>query len=110
MGDYDSVSSPKARLVKALDKLETIMQHNRGLNPRNSIIDLALGYGRQYTGEHPVIIALRTALGHESAVQPRSLKLDPRLRAKVLSRKLVDAALRLVGSSDFAAAFAFAHG
>lgn len=33
VGDYDSVSSPEARLVKALDKLETIMQHNRGLNP-----------------------------------------------------------------------------
>ena len=32
VGDYESVSSPEARLVKALDKLETIMQHNQGLN------------------------------------------------------------------------------
>ena len=32
VGDYESVSWPEARLVKALDKLETIMQHNQGLN------------------------------------------------------------------------------
>ena len=31
--EYESAASPEARLAKALDKLETIMQHNQGLNP-----------------------------------------------------------------------------
>ena len=31
--EYESASSSEARLAKALDKLETIMQHNQGLNP-----------------------------------------------------------------------------
>ena len=32
--EYESGSSAEARLAKALDKLETIMQHNQGLNPK----------------------------------------------------------------------------
>ena len=31
--EYESATSPEARLAKALDKLETIMQHNQGQNP-----------------------------------------------------------------------------
>ena len=31
--EYEAAASPEAKLAKALDKLETIMQHNQGLNP-----------------------------------------------------------------------------
>jgi putative hydrolase of HD superfamily len=35
--DYESATSAEARLAKAMDKLETIMQHNQGLNPENFV-------------------------------------------------------------------------
>jgi len=55
--EYESGSSGEARLAKALDKLETIMQHNQGLNPKAFDYRFNLGYGQQYTGGHPVIVA-----------------------------------------------------
>ena len=64
--EYESGSSGEARLAKALDKLETIMQHNQGLNPKAFDYRFNLGYGQQYTGGHPVIVALRAALDRET--------------------------------------------
>jgi putative hydrolase of HD superfamily len=64
--EYESAASPEARLAKALDKLETIMQHNQGLNPEEFDYRFNLGYGQQYTGGHPVIVALRAALDRET--------------------------------------------
>ena len=55
----------RGRLAKALDKLETIMQHNQGLNPEEFDYRFNLGYGQQYAGGHPVIVALRAALDRE---------------------------------------------
>src|ERR671926_118420 len=31
--EYEAASSPEARVAKALDKIETILQHNQGRNP-----------------------------------------------------------------------------
>lgn len=64
--EYESASSSEARLAKALDKLETIMQHNQGLNPEEFDYRFNLGYGQQYTEGHPVIVALRAALDRET--------------------------------------------
>lgn len=60
--EYEAASTPEARLAKALDKLETIMQHTQGLNPPDFDYRFNLGYGRQYTADHPVIVALRATL------------------------------------------------
>ena len=67
--EYEAAASPEARLVKALDKLETILQHNQGRNPPGFDYRFNLGYGRQYTGGHPLIVALRELLDQETAAR-----------------------------------------
>jgi putative hydrolase of HD superfamily len=64
--EYESATSAEARLAKALDKLETIMQHNQGLNPTDFDYGFNLGYGQQYTAGHPLIVAFRAALDRET--------------------------------------------
>jgi putative hydrolases of HD superfamily len=64
--EYEAADTPEARLAKALDKLETIMQHTQGRNPPDFDYRFNLGYGRQYTAGHPVIVALREALDAET--------------------------------------------
>jgi putative hydrolase of HD superfamily len=60
--EYDSARSPEAQLAKGLDKLETILQHTQGRNPPDFDYRFNLTYGRQYTGGHPVLVALRARL------------------------------------------------
>jgi len=65
--EYEAASSPEARLAKALDKLETILQHTQGRNPPGFDHTFNLTYGRQYTEDPDVIAALRTLLDGETA-------------------------------------------
>jgi putative hydrolase of HD superfamily len=67
--EYEAAASPEARLVKALDKLETILQHNQGKNPPDFDYAFNLEYGRQYTTGHPVIVALRKLMDEETRSQ-----------------------------------------
>jgi putative hydrolases of HD superfamily len=60
--EYDDGSTPEARMAKALDKLETIMQHNQGENPARFDYEFNLGYGRRYTSAHPLTERIRTLL------------------------------------------------
>lgn len=48
--EYEFAKSPEARVVKALDKLETLLQHVQGANP-DGFVDYAfnLDYGKRYT-------------------------------------------------------------
>jgi putative hydrolases of HD superfamily len=57
--EYEFASSREARIVKALDKIETIIQHNQGANPPGFDYQFNLQYGRKFAGEHPVIAQLR---------------------------------------------------
>jgi putative hydrolase of HD superfamily len=59
--------SPEARVAKALDKLETILQHTQGENPPEFDYRFNLGYGRAFTADHPVIVRLREILDRETA-------------------------------------------
>lgn len=65
--EYESAATPEARLAKALDKLETILQHTQGDNPQDFDYRFNLGYGRAFTGQHPVIVALREVLDRETS-------------------------------------------
>jgi len=60
--EYEAASTPEARLAKALDKLETILQHNQGANPAGFDYDFNLDYGRKYTDMHPLLAEVRAAL------------------------------------------------
>jgi putative hydrolase of HD superfamily len=67
--EYEAACTPEARLAKALDKLETILQHTQGQNPLDFDYRFNLTYGRQYTGGHPVLIALRERLDRDTAAR-----------------------------------------
>ncbi|WP_120497251.1 HD domain-containing protein [Kiloniella sp. EL199] len=47
--EYDQGSSKEAQLAKALDKLETILQHTQGKNPKNFDYEFNLTYGKKQT-------------------------------------------------------------
>ena len=47
--DYENLRSPEARLAKAFDKLETLLQHTQGKNPPDFDYAFNLDYGKKYT-------------------------------------------------------------
>ena len=60
--EYEAARTPEAKVAKALDKLETILQHTQGRNPPDFDYRFNLEYGRQHTTEPPLIAAIRAAL------------------------------------------------
>ncbi len=64
--EYEAAATPEAQLAKALDKLETILQHNQGKNPADFDYHFNLGYGRQYTSDDPLIATIRQVLDAET--------------------------------------------
>ena len=60
--EYEAASTPEARLAKALDKLETILQHTQGDNPDDFDYRFNLSYGTEYTDLDPLVASLRTLL------------------------------------------------
>lgn len=67
--EYEAAATPAARLAKALDKLETILQHSQGANPPDFDYAFNLGYGREYTAGHPLLERLRAELDAETAAR-----------------------------------------
>lgn len=64
--EYEAAASPEAKIAKALDKLETIMQHTQGKNPPAFDYRFNLGYGREHTADQPLIAAVRAILDAET--------------------------------------------
>ena len=64
--EYEGAATLEARVAKALDKLETILQHNQGLNPEGFDYRFNLAYGQQYTGVHPLLAEIRSMLDEET--------------------------------------------
>jgi len=64
--EYEGGTSPEARATKALDKLETILQHNQGSNPDNFDYEFNLAYGRAYTDRVPIAARIRDLLDVET--------------------------------------------
>lgn len=60
--EYESAETPTAKLAKALDKLETILQHTQGTNPPGFDYRFNLGYGREHTATPPLIATIRAIL------------------------------------------------
>ncbi|HWK90151.1 MAG TPA: HD domain-containing protein [Longimicrobium sp.] len=69
--EYEAARSPEARLAKALDKLETILQHTQGRNPPDFDYRFNLGYGRAYTADHPLLVSIRALLDEETERRAR---------------------------------------
>jgi putative hydrolases of HD superfamily len=64
--EYNRGESEEAKLAKALDKMETIIQHNQGDNPDDFDYGFNLQYGEKYTHYHPVIRAIRDLIDQET--------------------------------------------
>ena len=71
--EYNANATPEARLVKALDKAETIIQHNQGRNPADSGYRFNLGYGKEYFKGNGFLRELRTILDEETDEEMREL-------------------------------------
>jgi len=64
--EYNQCSTEEAKLVKALDKAETIIQHNQGLNPKDFDYEFNLNYGKKYFEEDETLKAFREAIDEET--------------------------------------------
>lgn len=64
--EYEAGRTAEARLAKALDKLETILQHTQGRNPPDFDYRYNLDYGHRYTSDDPLILLLREVLDVET--------------------------------------------
>ena len=64
--EYNGSATEEARLVKALDKAETILQHNQGINPPDFDYEFNLQYGASYFKEDGRMAALRARLDQET--------------------------------------------
>jgi putative hydrolase of HD superfamily len=69
--EYEAAGSPEAKLAKALDKLETIMQHTQGKNPPAFDYRFNLEYGRSHTADEPLIAAVRAILDADTEQRAR---------------------------------------
>lgn len=64
--EYEACETPEARWVKALDKAETIIQHNQGANPADFDYAFNLTYGAGYFGDDDLLRDLRRLLDDET--------------------------------------------
>jgi len=67
--EYEHGTSSEARLVKGLDKLETIIQHNQGKNPDGFDYAYNLEYGKKHTEIHPLIQQIRRVVDDETRLR-----------------------------------------
>lgn len=72
--EYAQAATPEARAVKALDKLETILQHTQGANPPGFDYAFNLAYGQKYTKALPVLEVLRGRI--DDATRARMVRPD----------------------------------
>lgn len=69
--EYEEARTPEARLAKALDKLETIVQHNQGRNPADFDYRFNLDYGKRYTSGDPLIASIRALVDRDTEQRAR---------------------------------------
>ncbi|GEA58900.1 hypothetical protein VCO01S_00930 [Vibrio comitans NBRC 102076] len=62
--DYENASSKEAKLAKAFDKIETLLQHTQGKNPDN--YDFNLSYGRKYTDSDELTASVRAIIDKDT--------------------------------------------
>ncbi|MDE3054536.1 MAG: HD domain-containing protein [Gemmatimonadota bacterium] len=74
--EYEAAQTPEARMAKALDKLETILQHTQGANPPDFDYAFNLGYGRRFTAAPDAIARLRAALDADTERRARERPVD----------------------------------
>ena len=64
--EYTDGTTKEARLVKALDKAETILQHSQGQNPADFDYAFNLSYGKEYFDSGSGLMRLRELLDEKT--------------------------------------------
>ena len=64
--EYEAAATPEAKVAKALDKLETMLQHNQGANPPDFDYAFNLGYARKFTDAVPLAAEIRKFIDAET--------------------------------------------
>lgn len=64
--EYSAGATPEARLIKALDKAETILQHCQGDNPAGFDYRFNLSYGKEYFESDETLRAIRQLLNEKT--------------------------------------------
>ena len=64
--EYAEASTNEALFVKAMDKAETIIQHNQGKNPPDFDYEFNLTYGAEYFQGNELLAELRKRLDRET--------------------------------------------
>jgi len=72
--DYEHARSAEAKAVKALDKLETLLQHTQGQNPADFDYRFNLTYGKQHTSAAPIFAALRALIDQDTQARIQQAK------------------------------------
>jgi putative hydrolase of HD superfamily len=67
--DYENATSAEARAVKALDKLETIIQHNQGKNPPDFDYAFNLTYGQKHMESDALFSQLRALVDEQTRLR-----------------------------------------
>ncbi len=65
--EYNGNTTPEAKLVKALDKAETIIQHNQGDNPADFDYQFNLEYGKEYFKDNKMLELLRVLIDEKTS-------------------------------------------
>ncbi|WP_036746239.1 HD domain-containing protein [Paenibacillus sp. UNC451MF] len=64
--EYNKAETKEAKLVKALDKIETIIQHNQGANPSDFDYLFNIDYGKKHALFDPIIQSIREIVDQET--------------------------------------------
>ena len=64
--EYEDGITAEAKLVKALDKAETIIQHNQGQNPDDFDYEFNLSYGKQYFETDQLLKEMRSEIDRDT--------------------------------------------
>jgi putative hydrolase of HD superfamily len=64
--EYEHESTAESKIVKALDKLETLIHHNQGINPSDFNYAFNLTYGMDFTNIIDPFVKLRKIIDEET--------------------------------------------
>lgn len=64
--EYDNASTEEARLAKALDKIETLLQHTQGRNPADFNYAFNLQYGKKHTEYDELTSQIRAIIDQDT--------------------------------------------
>jgi putative hydrolases of HD superfamily len=72
--EYNEGRTLEAKIAKAIDKIETIVQHNQGKNPSDFNYEFNLIYGKDYTQFDDFIKAIREIVDNETLSRVENVK------------------------------------